>query len=251
MQLPHVVSLGAQKNFNDFSVRLKERGRVNVDAEYFGHLIAKAILFKRADKIVSDEEFGGYKANIVTYTVAWLAHHTSQRIDLDAIWREQDISPALQEAIRKASRTVQQIITNPPNNRNITEWCKRKECWDQVREVTIDIGSTLDSELIDVGRTATRRPDKGIDGPNEQEMALIKQVTGVSADKWFQIAKWAKETNNLQGWQRSIAYAIGKAISRTGTVSPKQAKQGAIILEEAQSLGFRVDESDRVGEPMK
>lgn len=243
MQLPHIVSLGAQKNFNEFSVRLKERGRVNVDVEYFQHLIAKAILFKRADGIVRSQEFGGYKANIVTYTLAWLSHHTSQRIDLGRIWMEQDLSPTLQEAIRKVSQEVQRIITNPPNNRNITEWCKRKECWDQLKEAKIDIGSALGQELINVGHTTNRRTDKGIEGPNEYEMALIRRVSGISADQWFQISKWAKETHNLQGWQRSIAFSIGKVISRGGSLSPKQAKQGANILEEAQTLGFLVEKA--------
>src|SRR5690606_30754390 len=65
MQLPHVVSMGAQKNFNEFSIRLKERGKIKVDLEYFQHLIAKAILFKASDKIVNDLKYGGYKANIV------------------------------------------------------------------------------------------------------------------------------------------------------------------------------------------
>src|SRR5690606_13438191 len=72
MQLPHIVSLGAQKNFNEFTIRLKERGRVDVDARYFEHLIAKAIIFSRADRIVHDQNFGGYKANIVTYTIAFI-----------------------------------------------------------------------------------------------------------------------------------------------------------------------------------
>ncbi|MEX0732557.1 MAG: AIPR family protein [Aquisalimonadaceae bacterium] len=246
MQLPHIVSNGAQKNFNDFSVRLKERGKVKVDVEYFEHLVAKAVLFKRADRIVRDQDFGGYKANIVTYTLAWLAHHTSQRIDLDRIWQEQDLSPVLQQAIKNVSHEVQRIITNPPNNRNITEWCKRKECWDQVRGATIDIGQSLERELIDVSRSASRRPDKGIEGPNDQDLALIKQVSDLPAEQWFQISKWAKETNNLQGWQRSIAFSIGRIINRGGAVSPKQAKQGVIILEEAQDLGFRPSIHDAV-----
>jgi hypothetical protein len=127
MQLPHIVSLGAQKNFINFSIQLKERGTVEVDSSYFERLIAKAILFKRADKIISDQNFGGYKANIVTYTIAWLSHYTSQRIDLDRIWREQNITPAVQEAIRRVSMEVKKVLTNPANNRNITEWCKRKE----------------------------------------------------------------------------------------------------------------------------
>lgn len=243
MQLPHIVSLGAQKNFNDFAVRLKERGKVKVDVEYFEHLIAKAILFKKADKIIRDQDYGGYKANIVTYTISWLSHHTSQRIDLDKIWKEQDITPALQEAVRIVSAEVQRIITNPPNNRNITEWCKRKDCWDLIRETKVDIGNTLEGELIDVGKTAKRRPDKGIDGPNEQDQVLIDKIGGTPADQWFQISKWAKETNNLQPWQRGLSFSIGKILGRSGTVSPKQAKHGMVILEESEKLGFKYKEA--------
>lgn len=239
MQLPHIVSLGAQKNFNHFSVQLKERGKVKVDKDYFEHLIAKVILFKRADKIIRDQDYGGYKANIVTYTLAWLSHVTSQRIDLDRIWREQDISPTLQEAIRDVSVALQRIITNPPDNRNITEWCKRKECWDKIRETNIEINNNLSLELIDVSRSASKKPDKGINAPNDDDLEMIGKIDTVSAEQWFQISKWAKETNNLQPWQRSLAFSIGKVLSRSGSVSPKQAKHGLTILEEAEKLGFK------------
>src|SRR5262249_42883127 len=150
------VSLGAQKNFNHFSIRLKERGRTDVDNEYFEHLIAKAILFKRAEKLIGDLNYGGYRANIITYTLAWLSHHTSQRIDLDAIWKKQDISPALQEAIRAVSVPVHRIITNPPNARNITEWCKRKECWEAVCNEEVPLSDAFTRELLDIGRSAPR-----------------------------------------------------------------------------------------------
>lgn len=243
MQLPHVVSLGAQKNFNDFSVRLKERGKVNVDVEYFQRLIGKAVLFRRADRIVRDERFGGYKAQIVAYTLAYLSHHTSQRIDLDRIWNEQDISPALEEAIRKIARQVQSIITDPPNGGNITEWCKRKECWDRVRESRFEMGEALNRELIEVGRADGPRPDKGIEGANDEDLVLISLVSGIPAERWFQISKWAKETSNLQGWQRGIAYSIGRALNNGKEVSRKMAKQGVAILEESRALGFRGEDT--------
>lgn len=243
MQLPHVVSLGAQKNFNDFVIRLKERGKVLVDVEYFEHLIAKAILFKSADKIIRNQNYGGYKANIVTYTIAWLSHHTSQRIDLDKIWKKQDITPALREALRLVSVDVQRIITNPPNNRNITEWCKHKGCWDLIRETKIDLLGSLDRELIDIGRTAKGKSDKGIDGPNEQDQILISKIRDTPADLWFQISKWAKETNNLKPWQRGLAFSIGKLLARSATVSHKQAKHGTSILEETKKLGFKYNET--------
>ena len=240
MQLPYIVSLGAQKNFNDFAIRLKERGRVDVDVRYFEHLIAKAIIFSKADRIVRDQNFGGYKANIVTYTIAWISNHTSQCIDLDSIWKNQEISPALRDVIRDVSMAVHRVIVTPPNGKNVTEWCKRKECWEKIKDLNINIGSSLGGELIDVSKRAgLPNGNQGVSAPNEREQQLITVVTDVPADIWFQISKWSKETDNLQPWQRSLAFSLGKLVSRSGNVSIKQAKHGAAILEEVRRLGFR------------
>lgn len=240
MQLPHIVSLGAQKNFNDFAIRLKERGRVDVDVRYFEHLIAKAIIFNKADRIVREQSFGGYKANIVTYTIAWISNRTSQRIDLDSIWKNQDISPALHDVIREVSMAVHRVIVSPPNGKNVTEWCKRKECWEKIRDSNVNIGSALGEELIGVSnKTGSSKGNQGLSAPNEHEQQLITSVTDVPANIWFQISKWAKETNNLQPWQRSLAFSIGRLVRTSGSVSIKQAKHGAVILEEVQRLGFK------------
>lgn len=240
MQLPHIVSHGAQKNFNDFAIRLKERGRVDVDARYFEHLIAKAIIFSRADRIVRDQSFGGYKANIVTYTIAWISNHTSQRIDLNSIWKSQDISVALRNTIRDVSIAVHRVIVSPPNGKNVTEWCKRKECWEKIKDLKISIDPGLEHELIDIFRRVSQaNGNQGVNAPNQHEQSLIDQVTTVPANIWFQISKWSKETGNLQPWQRSLAFSIGKLVSRSDNVSIKQAKHGTTILEEVQRLGFR------------
>ncbi len=241
MQFPHVVSLGAQKNFNDFSIRLKERGRVDIDVRYFEHLVAKAIIFNMVDRIVRGQNFGGYKANIVTYTIAWLSNHTSQRINLDLIWKNQDISPALREAIRRVSIAVRNVIVSPPNGKNITEWCKRKECWEEIKELHVDLGRAIDGELIDISKKL--EPDfanQGISVPNHEELRTINFVMEISADTWFEISKWAKETGNLQPWQRSLAFSIGKLVGRSASVSIKQAKHGLEMLEEVKRLGFKV-----------
>ena len=52
------------------------------DIAYFQELVAKAIMFRAAERIVSGQEFGGYRANIVTYTLAWIAHHSGGGVDL-------------------------------------------------------------------------------------------------------------------------------------------------------------------------
>ena len=238
MQLPHLVSLGAQKNFNHFSIRLKERGKIDANVKYYQQLIAKAILFKRAERLIAELNFGGYRAQKVTYTLAWLSHHTAQRIDLDSIWKSQDISTELQEAIKEVSYKVNEIITNPPNARNITEWCKRKECWDAIRVASVQLKPGFYKELVVVGQTPTNQPDKSTETPNAQEMDSISAVSDIPAQTWFNISKWAKETNNLQAWQRSLAFSIGRILTRGSRPSQKQADHGLKIIAEAKSLGF-------------
>ena len=69
-----------------FTTRLAERKQLEPDHKYFERLVAKAILFRRAEKLVHEQKFGGYRANIVTYSLALILNRTSQRIDLERIW---------------------------------------------------------------------------------------------------------------------------------------------------------------------
>ena len=77
-QLPYFVSEGAQKNFKRFMVSVKERGNFVPDEKYYQLLVAKAIMYRRTEKLVSEQKYGGYRANIVTYTLA-LIHSESTR----------------------------------------------------------------------------------------------------------------------------------------------------------------------------
>lgn len=238
-QLPHSVSRGAQKNFAEFTLRLSARGKVTPDAGFFQLLVAKAILFRRAERLVSAQSFGGYRANIVTYTLAYLAHHTAHRIDLERIWREQDMSQALTDAIVDVSHEVHKVLTNPPGGANITEWAKKEACWDRVRQLDIGVPATLETELISLQKSRKAKPVTGIEAPDEQERKLIEEVAAVPGETWFELSHWAKETDNLQSWQRAIAFGLGKLAKQGRNPSRKQAVQGIKILEEARRLGFR------------
>jgi hypothetical protein len=150
-QFPHVVSLGAQKNFLAFSVR-PANGEPEFTQKDFERLVARAILFHRAEQIVGSLNFGGYRANIVTYTLAYLSYHTEKRIDLDRVWREQDITPATAKAIDEVARLVHLKIVNPPPGRkNVTEWCKKEACWETVKAIEYAMPAIFQKELVPLG----------------------------------------------------------------------------------------------------
>ncbi len=244
-QLPHHVSLGAEKNFREFMLRLAQRSSFVPDVDYYQRLIAKAILFRSTEKIVSAQKFGGYRANIVTYTIAKLVHATAHRIDLDKIWRSQEISPATSDAIAAISHRCHEIIVNPSGSvRHIGEWCKKLDCWKRVEEFDWTVPAALEAELVKLrsgGRSdggSAPRLDLGLGGPSDEESALVTTVGEIDAEVWFRLSNWAKETGNLQPWQRSLAYSLGKRASQTTAPTVKQATQGSKMLEEARRLGF-------------
>ena len=241
-QLPYQVSEGAQKNFHKFMLRLKERKGFVPDEAYYRNLIAKAILFRRTEKLVQQQQYGGYRANIVTYTLAFLSHKTAQRIDLERIWKEQGLTPALEAEIIAISRFVQKLIVNPPGGANVSEWCKKEKCWSLIREYNYDLSSVLESELVSVARPSavTASAPVSIDSLTEEEQALIDEVAAVSAETWFALSRWAKETKNFQPWQRSLLFSVGSLIGRGQKPSIKQATHAIKAYKAAFEKGFTI-----------
>ncbi len=236
VQMPHIVSRGGEKNFWEFSRAIVERKVGAPDEHYFRRLVAKAILFRSAERIVQSLAFGGYRANIVTYSIAFLSHVTSMRIDLDRVWREQAITPALEQAVTAVARRVHGTITAPPGGKNVTEWCKQKECWTHVTGLVIEWPHELLDELIPVGDA--QRNNHG-DATSE----FTKRVADVPPEKWFEVAEWAKKTGNLRASQRRLADAIGSMVARGQRPTARQAAQGAELLQAVEALGFAVQPS--------
>jgi hypothetical protein len=231
-ELPHLVSLGAEKNFNHYVVSLGDGAKLAASEDDFRAVVAQGIIFRYGGRIIRDLKLGGYGANIVAYTVAFIAYKTAQRIDLRAVWKEQSISTDLERALQVVAPAVRGVIMNPPEARNITEWCKKKQCWEEVQKLSVDYDWTL---LTGGAGPAGSMPPAPV---NPAEEALVKEMATVPSETWFAISAWAKQTGNLQPWQRGIAYSLGGLAQGGRRASVKQATQGKRILEEATRLGF-------------
>jgi hypothetical protein len=232
-QQPEIVSRGAEKNFREFAIRLAKRGHMEPDERHFQRLVAKAIIFRSTSDVVSKLGFPGYRANVVTYSVAYISHATGQRIDLDAIWKRQTIPARLEQAIRTIAPVIYQEITTPTGGGNVTEWCKRAASWDRIRNSMIQLPD-LTGILID----GVPEPPGGGPKPEADDHPVVAEMMLIPAETWLRLSAWAKQTDNLQPWQRAIAYSVGKQLQRGRVMSTKQAVQLKIIITDAQHLGF-------------
>ncbi|MFF0389253.1 AIPR family protein [Kitasatospora sp. NPDC004615] len=230
--LPFQVSRGAQKNFAVFMDQIGE-APPRVDIQYCQRVIAMTILFKAVDRIAANHEAGSYKSMITTYAMARLSLATEQRIDLDRIWREQQISPVLEAAIDDLCPRVMRAVTRPREGNHVGEWAKKAVCWDAVSRVAWSVPRDLAAELRD-------RPldDQALAGGSEGATGAGDELASIPADEWFAIERWAKETHNLDPSQRQLTQYVGRRLELDQAIPEAQAVQALHARNEALSLGF-------------
>lgn len=142
---PHLVCLGAEKNFVRFAERMEDDGEPEVNLGYFQHTVAKAIIWRTAEKLFDTLDLGGYRANSVAYAVAWLAEKSGRRIDLNRIWADQRLSPALCDALKTTCRAAWEHLNQQQGN--VGEASKKTECWEAFRRKDVVLSGQWQSEL--------------------------------------------------------------------------------------------------------
>lgn len=181
---PRWVNLGGQKNFAKYATRIGkewEKSSDEFNELYFKRAIARGILFRATEKLVSEQPWynGGYRANIVAYTLAVLGEITKKRralLDYQRIWTSQCIDSTLTEALRVISALVNDDLIHPPQGiSNISEWAKKESCWSRLEGLCDEIAKSLpdtfwsslvafedaDSEMNDAKKT--QKIDNGIE----------------------------------------------------------------------------------------
>ena len=98
-------------------------------------------------------------------------------IDLDTIWRLQDVSLELSSGLNVAAAEAQEVITNPPQGfRNFGEWAKKQACWKWMEERKLNHSEDFDKVLIsfDLANESIReaRSDKAVETSVEAELEV-------------------------------------------------------------------------------
>ncbi len=72
----------------------------------------------------------------------------------------------------------------------------------------------------------------------ETELGTIAEAMQVEPEIWFQISHWAKESQKLNPFQRSLAYSMGRLRAAGKEPSIKQAKWALVLHQDAYNSGF-------------
>lgn len=247
--LPHEVSKGAQKNFDIYSKFIIDEWQhrpLQFNDEFFKSVIAHAIVFRELEQLVpsqTDWYDGGYRANIVTFTVAKLAQVISEQgsgnvLNVQSIWRTQTISQALSEQLKIISRVMYAVITSPEQGlENVTEWCKKELAWQRAQQQRVYLLPELASELVSREQQMERETAAKDTARIDAGIAAITEVVTYKPSNWRRMREWGSSRRELTAKEDQLLL-----LAATAGKIPSE-KQAAAILQIRRRLeaeGFRL-----------
>ena len=237
--LPHYVVQGNQKNYRVFAESLKTKKDQKPTSEFFEDLIAKAILFRSAEKIygVKPSAIGDLRYITVPYTLAWLSKILINRLDLFKIWKQQRVSDALKTLLYDLMVRVESIIKKSATGALYGEWAKKEDCWKHLRQQTFPISlASIKADLIDPANPPLRKLMTNDDAEKILNQNRANWLCSVPAIVWDQIAEWGRIFNLLTFNQRQVATEIASLVRKWSDKAPERltaamVSSGETILE--------------------
>ncbi len=254
-QRPHDVCDSGQRNFNKFANFILSNwgssGTRFRSPDFFKETIAKAILYKRLEKIVDKAPWypkgSGFRQGIVSYTVSLLSYLVQTEADggslnFKKIWMSQRLSPILEDELLKLAERTCEVISAPAYESAAVsiqglQWFKKGACWEKLKD---SHRITLSKAFLNELRTSdeVRQDEKDIqrDGQQVHELDQIQVVMSLGTKGWNSLKSWSAENNPRYGIESDL---ISKMISPRFYPSPKQTKILYRLLKESIDLGFR------------
>jgi hypothetical protein len=244
---PQWVSRGAQTNFMKFAELTDDvwlENDVRFNERYFQETVALTILFRYTERFVTRQAWyeQGYRANIVTYSLAYLHFRIAQQfkdkaLDLMLICNKQEVPEPVSQALEKISEEVFRTITASDRPTiNVTQWCKRDDCWRSVQAICVNLPASFDSVLAD--RVAIREAEKESRADQKLITGTEAQVSVLqySAEQWRQVMLFAKE-KRLVTPEEEIALGVACRIPER-LPNSYQCQRLLVVLERVFSEGF-------------
>ncbi len=251
---PHLVSRGDQKNYSQFMNYNLEKKLSNI---YFEDTIAKAIIFKAAEKVygANRNEFNKLRYVTVPYTISLLTLLTNAQLDLYKIWRNQEVSNSLKDLLHEMMKSIENYIekTAFAISKQPPEWAKNEDCWLQVKANNFGFDlAAIKQDLIDKKNPPKRVIISDDEAELQKRQEDLEKIKTISTDIWKKIEEWGRETDNLSNNQQSIAWNLSLKVRNNTPILVNEISNGISIIEKvidkAPELLFEIDE---LGDPAK
>lgn len=228
-----------------------------IDVAYFEDIIAKAILFRTADKRygtkVSGNHIGELKQVVVPYTLSLLNTITKGQLDLYKIWKNQRISLELSDFIYELMKQVNQFIIDKSPVSHYIEWAKKEECWLMVKgnKWSYNIAD-INADCIDENNPPKRIHKVDVESGEADRRHQEEILKSIPFSLWKKIEEWGRDTGILEAPYPTVASDIAYKVKNGRKFLDSDVTRGIAIyekvwqynpdlLEEADALAERID----------
>lgn len=266
-QRPHIVAKGKNFVIKEFNTIITQEYRANkavFNEFYFKKCICAAIIYRTVDNYLETNKdsakkqtgfwykAGGYKLDIVPYSVAKILHSIPKGYTLnwDYIWNHQMVSPAFMREIELVTKMTNDFICDS-HGIIVTEYCKKEDTWvtfrDTVPYTPSDrfIDELMPEGLIKEQEESAQKEQKGVD-----DLKYVMQIIEPGAEYWQKLFVEGVKRGALkysdQTWLKQAMEFASKGdipCSSSGKVPYKtmtMAKTVMEIKERLESLGIRI-----------
>lgn len=246
---PYLVNMGAQKNFSRFAAYIVDewnKDDTQFNELYFRNTVVIAILYNCIDKMVPRQAWyeKGYKANIVVYTLAFFHYligkqFNGSELNMRFIWDKQRIPNEIEAEFVKLTKFVFDHITD--ENRpitNVTEWCKKEQCWILLKLKYYELDNSIDDYLLDKAQQKKVKADGKKEHILETGIQVQTEVVEKGQEYWEKALRWGKDRKLLSDIDISFLAAATK-MNYGRIPSEKQCQRIVNIASKLIDEGFK------------
>ncbi len=246
---PQIVSKGAQTNFASFAEWINDawdKNDTQFNERYFQSTAALLLMFQLLEKQIPKQEWyeGGYRANVIYYTVALFHKLLKEQfggmdLDLICIWNKQEVPEIIASTLIDLSKEVFYKITDPARRViNVTQWCKRNECWEEVKNLEYTLPRTIESYLITCNEAKTAEKHAKKEQRIVNDINAQVEVVKYSSEDWKRLSEFAVN-NHLVSSADIAALSIACKIP-SKIPNSVQSKKLLELLDKAVQEGFKI-----------
>ncbi len=252
---PHIVSRGKNWVMKEFGVEIGNAYKANkavFNEFYFKKCICAAIIFRAVDEYLEINKdsvkkptgfwykTGGYKLNIVPYTIAKILSSipAGYSLDWNRIWQEQTLSAAFMREIEIVTKATNDFICDS-NGIIVTEYCKRETTWVAYRDTRKhELSDAFIAELVPLSVLKTEEEAAKKDERETQKLDYQVEIVRL-ADKWPVLLEEGKRRGVLSYHEQSLLESAIKA-SSSGTLLPMmQARKIMAVKDKLEAEGIK------------
>ena len=198
---PNIVAKGKNFVIKEFNTIISQDYKTNkgcFNEFYFKKCICAAIIYRTVDNYLESHKdsarkptgfwykAGGYKLDIVPYTIAKIIHSVpaGRTLDWNYIWNRQDLSPAFMHEIEMVTKMTNDFICDS-HGVIVTEYCKRPETWVSYRDnVRYTPSEKFLSELMPESITKEQEVASQKDQKDTNDLNYVTEIIKLGAGYW-------------------------------------------------------------------